>query len=96
MLLKHTLKTTVAVCFFIKPGQAFIKVLNGSKVPLQKVCEDLESRVLSSQIVQQRAVHQFRALPSSSLVRLQATLELDMSMGEDVWCVVLSQVQTDI
>ncbi len=96
VLLKHILKTTVAVCFFIKPGQAFIKVLNGSKAPLQKVCEDLESRVLSSQIVQQRAVHQFRALPSSSLVRLQATLELDMSMGEDVWCVVLSQVQTDI
>lgn len=89
VLLKHTLKTTVAVCFFIKPGQAFIKVLNGLKAPLQKICEDLESRVLSSQIVQQRAVHQFPALSSCSLVRLQATLELDMSMGEDVWCVVL-------
>jgi hypothetical protein len=94
VLLKHTLNTTVAVCFFIKPGQAFIKVLNGSKLPLQKICEDLESRGLSGRIVQRRAVHHFRALPSSSLVRLQATLDLDMDMsiGEKVWCIVLSQV----
>ncbi|KAG4426819.1 hypothetical protein IFR04_000250 [Cadophora malorum] len=96
MLLKHTLQTTVAVCFFIRPGQAFVKILNGSKAPLQKIREDLESTLLSSQVVQQRAVHRFRAMPSCSLIRLQATLELDMCMGEDVWCVVLSQVQTDI
>ena len=28
VLLKHTLNRTVVVCFFIKPGQEFIKVLN--------------------------------------------------------------------
>jgi hypothetical protein len=96
VLLKHTLNTTVTVCFFIKPGQEFIKVLNGSKMPLQKICKDLESRVLSSEIVQRRTVHQFRALSSSSLVRLQATLKMDVYMGENVWCVELSQVYTDI
>jgi hypothetical protein len=96
VLLKHTLNTTVALCFFIKPGREFIKVLNGSKEPLRKICRNVESRMLSSQIVQRRAMHQFRALPSSSLVRLQATLELDMHMGKNVWCVELSQVYTDI
>jgi hypothetical protein len=96
VLLKHTLNTTVAVFFFIAPGREFIKVLNGSKMPLQKLCKDLESRVLSSQVVQRRAMHQFRAPPSRSLVRLQATLELGRYMGEKVWCVELSQVYTDI
>lgn len=92
VLLRHELNNTVALCFVIKPGQEFIKILNGAKEPLQKSCKSLESRLLCSQITQRQAVHQFRALPSRSLVRLQATLELDMHEGESVWCVVLSQM----
>jgi len=92
VLLQHALNHTVALCFAIKPGQEFIKILNGSKEPLQNSCKSLESTLLSSQIVQRRAVHQFRALPSRTLVRLQATLELNMHNGENVWCVELSQM----
>lgn len=92
VLLKHTLNTTVAVCFFISPDGEFIKVLNGSQMSLQDICEDLESREPRNQRVQRRAVHQFRALPSSSPIRLQAILNLDIYMGEKVWCIELSQV----
>ncbi|KAM3066475.1 hypothetical protein ACMFMG_012059 [Clarireedia jacksonii] len=88
VLLKHTLNRTIAVCFFITPDQQFIKVLNSSKMSLQELCKDLESRMRSNQNVQRRAVHQFRA-PPSRLVCLQATLEFDM--GENAWCVEVSQ-----
>lgn len=60
VLLKHTPSTTVvAVCFFITPDGEFIKILNGSKMPLNQICRNLESRALRSQNIQRRAVHQF-------------------------------------
>jgi hypothetical protein len=91
VLFEYNSTIKVTVCFAVSYKAQFIKVCGG-KEPLESICKGLNAATPHQYSTQSIAVHHIQPVCGTSSVQVQASLDSEKIMGEEVWVIDLTLV----
>jgi hypothetical protein len=94
VLFEYESDIKVVVCFAVSYKVQCIKVICGEGESLESICKDLDAATSHQHSIQNRAVHDIQSTCGASNVQVQAKLDSEKIMGEEVWVIQLMLVRT--